>query len=197
MTEKHFYEHGFETGETPEDRQSRRSAKKGGGFLEFLIILFVAFALVFGVVRPFVLEAFYIPSESMVPTLEVGDRVFVNKFVYRFGEPQRGDIVVFKSVEGGEEELIKRIVALPGDKIAVQDGVLFVNGEPQEEPYLNAQFSDSEHFGPTTVSGGEVFVMGDNRDNSRDSRFFGPVPIENIEGEAFVSFWPPSHIGFL
>ncbi len=163
--------------------------------MEFLVILAVAFVLVFGFVRPFVLEAFRIPSESMVPTLLVGDRVFVNKFIYRFTEPERGDVVVFESVNGGEEDLIKRVVGLPGDSIEVRDGVLFVNGERREEPYLNRRFPDSGFYGPTTVPPNHLFMMGDNRPNSRDSRFFGPVPFENIEGEAFVIFWPPSHIG--
>ena len=194
MTEKDFYEQGFETGISPEERQSRRP-KKGGGFVEFLVIVLVAFALVFGFVRPFVLEAFYIPSESMVPTLEVGDRVFVNKFVYRFSDPGRGDVVVFEDVEGETEDLIKRVVAVGGDRVTFGRGVLRVNGEPQEEPYVNSRFPDNGSYGPTTVPEGHVFVMGDNRGNSRDSRFFGPVPIENIEGEAFVSFWPPSRIG--
>ena len=194
MTEKHFHdEQGFEPGVPPEVRPS----KKGGGFLEFLIILLVAFALVFGVVRPFILEAFYIPSESMVPTLEIGDRVFVNKFVYRFSEPERGDIVVFKSTEDGNEDLIKRVVGVPGDSIEVRDGVLFVNGERQEEPYVNVRFPDNSSYGPATVPPGHVFAMGDNRANSRDSRFFGAVPIESIEGEAFAIFWPPSRIGLL
>jgi signal peptidase I len=198
MTGKDFYEPGFETGETSGEQQSGRSPKKGGGFVEFLVILLVAFALVFGFVRPFVLEAFWIPSESMVPTLEVGDRVFVNKFVYRFTEPERRDIVVFHSVEDDEEDLIKRIVALPGDSVAVENGALYVNGEPQVEPYLNNEdFLDEGSYGPTRISEGEVFVMGDNRNNSRDSRFFGPVPMENIEGEAFVVFWPPAHIGVI
>src|SRR5215210_5058761 len=198
MTGRHFHERGFETGESSEEHQGGRSLKKGGGFVEFLVILLVAFALVFGFIRPFVLEAFWIPSESMVPTLEVGDRVFVNKFVYRIREPERGDIVVFQSVEGDAEDLIKRIVAVPGDSVAVENGVLSVNGEPQVEPYVNAGFPDDDSFfGPMGVPEGEVFVMGDNRANSRDSRFFGPVPIENIEGEAFASFWPPSRIGLL
>jgi signal peptidase I len=197
VTEKHFYEQGFETGVDPEGRPGRRSSRKTGGFLEFVIILVVAFALVFGFVRPFVLEAFYIPSESMVPTLLVGDRVFVNKFIYRFAEPERGDIVVFESVNGGEEELIKRIVAVPGDSVAVRGGVLSVNEEPQNEPYLNREIPDDSFFGPTRLSEGEVFVMGDNRANSADSRVFGPLPIENIEGEAFMRFWPPPRIGGL
>ena len=163
-----------------------------------MVILLIAFALVFGFIRPFVLEAFYIPSKSMVPTLKVGDRVFVNKFIYRFHQPQRDDIIVFKSVEGstegGQEDLIKRVVGLPGDEISVQDGVLFVNGERQEEPYVNQRSPDTSSFGPETVPKGEVFVMGDNRADSLDSRFFGPVPLENIEGKAFLIFWPPGHI---
>jgi signal peptidase I len=196
MTDKHFHERGFEAGASPEVQRERPS-KRGGGFLEFVIIVLVAFALVFGVVRPFVLEAFYIPSESMVPTLLVGDRVFVNKFVYRFSEPQRGDIVVFQSVEGGDEDLIKRVVGLPGDHVAVYNGELFVNGERQEEPYVYATFPDDSSYGPTTVPQGHVFVMGDNRANSRDSRYFGPLPIENVEGEAFVTFWPLSRVKIL
>jgi len=198
VTEKRFYEQGFETGNGREERSGRRSPRKGGGFLEFMVILLVAFALVFGFVRPFVLEAFYIPSESMVPTLEVGDRVFVNKFVYRFWEPERGDIIVFRSVEGEGEDLIKRVIGAPGDRVAVRNGVLHVNGEPQEESYLrDGRPLDRGPYGPTRLSEGEVFMMGDNRGNSRDSRFFGPVPLENIEGEAFVIFWPPWRIGLL
>ena len=200
MTEKHSQdERRLETDETSEDVPESRSSKRGsGGFLEFLVILLVAFALVFGFVRPFVLEAFYIPSESMVPTLEIGDRVFVNKFVYRFWGPERGDIVVFRSVEGGDEDLIKRVVGLPGDRVTSRRGTLRINGEAQEEPYLNdSGRPDREIYGPTRVPEGEVFVMGDNRNNSADSRFFGPVPMENIEGEAFMIFWPPSHAGLL
>src|SRR5215212_7627808 len=112
MTEKDFSEQGFEAEAASEERQESPPAKKSGGILEFLIIALIAFALVFGFVRPLVIEAFYIPSESMVPTLRVGDRVFVNKFVYRFWEPEKGDIVVFRSVEGDQEDLIKRVVAL-------------------------------------------------------------------------------------
>jgi signal peptidase I len=198
MTEKDSSEQGFEAGKAPEERQEDPPAKKSGGILEFLIIVLVAFALVFGFVRPFIIEAFYIPSESMVPTLLVGDRVFVNKFVYRFSEPQRGDIIVFKSVEGDDEDLIKRVIGAPGDRVAIINGVLHVNGEPQEESYVRDDRPlDEGDYSRTKLSEGEVFVMGDNRANSRDSRFFGPVPIENIEGEAFFRFWPPWRMGLL
>src|ERR687886_2110632 len=171
MTEKDSSEQGFEAGKAPEERQEDPPTKKSGGFLEFLIIVLVAFALVFGFVRPFVLEAFYIPSESMVPTLEVGDRVFVNKFIYRFSKPERGDIIVFQSVEAEDQTLIKRVVGVEGDEIRVQSGLLFVNGEAQNEPYLN--------------------------DAGPSNDFYGPLPLENVEGEAFLRFWPLSKIGTL
>ena len=201
MSEKPYYEeHHFQTSsqETRRERRARRRVpRKSGGAIEFVVILLISFALVFGFVRPFVVEAFYIPSQSMVPTLKVQDRVLVNKFIYRFSEPERGDIVVFQSVEGSREELIKRVVGLPGDEIAVRDGKLFVNGEPQSEPYVNKKFPDRSTFAPTKVPKGHYFMMGDNRANSRDSRFFGPVPEKNIEGEAFLRFWPLNRIGSL
>lgn len=201
MAEKPYYYDWdrFETGEgkEPDPEPSRPPRKKSGGILEFLLILIVAFALVFGFVRPFVVEAFYIPSGSMIPTLEVGDRVLTNKFIYRFEDPERGDVVVFRSVEGGDEDLIKRVVGVPGDTVSVRDGTLFVNGEAQKEPYVNRDAPDINTYGPMRVPDDSVFCMGDNRSNSRDSRFFGPVPYESIEGEAFVTFWPPSRLGLL
>jgi signal peptidase I len=198
MSEKPYYEEDrFQTSQETRQSRRRRKSKKGGGVVEFLVILLVSFALVFGFVRPFVVEAFFIPSESMVPTLRVGDRVLVNKFIYRFTEPERGDIIVFESVEGGGDDLIKRVVGVPGDEISVRGGKLVVNGEPQKEPYLNRKYPDRSFAAPTTVPEGHVFVMGDNRANSRDSRFFGPVPEKKIEGEAFLLFWPPDRIGGL
>ena len=200
MSEKPSYEEQFDTSISRRARRERRnnaSKKSGGGVLEFLVILLVSFVLVFGFVRPFVVEAFWIPSASMVPTLKYGDRVLVNKFIYRFTEPQRGDIIVFKSVEGDGQDLIKRVVGVPGDEIAVRGGTLFVNGEPQKEPYVNKKFPDRSFYAPTTVPKDHVFAMGDNRANSQDSRVFGPVPEQNIEGEAFLRFWPPDRIGGL
>jgi signal peptidase I len=222
MSEKPYYDdERFQTSrETGREQRRRRRSKKGGGVVEFLVILLVSFALVFGFVRPFVVEAFYIPSESMTPTLRVGDRVLVNKFIYRFTEPERGDIVVFESVEGGGSaperslieritglfrsddpegppDLIKRVVGVPGDEISVRGGRLLVNGEPQREPFVNKKVPDTSSSAPTTVPKNHVFVMGDNRANSRDSRYFGTVPERKIEGEAFLRFWPPDRIGGL
>jgi signal peptidase I len=182
----------------PKSRRELRAErrKKGGGLAGFVLTLIVAFVLVFGVVQPFIVQAFRIPSESMVPTLEVGDRVLANKFIYRFTEPERGDIVVFDSVEN-DDTLIKRVVGVEGDEIRVQGGLLFVNGETQEEPYLNEEEPFRGYYGPLTVPEGHVFVMGDNRGNSADSRVFGPVPLDNIKGEAFMRFWPISKLGGL
>jgi signal peptidase I len=190
-------DHGEPIKSRRELRREREKKKRKSGMLEFLVIMLVAFVLVFGFVRPFVVEAFRIPSESMVPTLEVGDRVLANKFIYRFTEPARGDVVLFDSVEeGSEDTLIKRVAGVEGDEIRVQGGTLFVNGEPQDEPYLNQYVPDqSTPYGPETVPKDHVFVLGDNRGNSGDSRVFGPVPVENIKGEGFLVFWPPTHIG--
>ncbi len=194
MAEKPYY-HDEQVQTSSEER--RPATKKGGGALEYLVILLVSFALVFGFVRPFVMEAFWIPSASMIPTLQIGDRVLVNKFIYRFTEPEHGDIIVFQSVDSSNEDLIKRVVGLPGDKIAVRGGKLFVNGEPQKEPYTNKKVPDRSFFAKTTVPKNHVFVMGDNRGNSADSRVFGTLPKKNIEGEAFLRFWPPDRIGLL
>lgn len=155
----------------------------------------LSLVLMFGVVRPFVAEMFLIPSESMNPTLEVGDRVVVNKFIYRFVEPEKGDLVLFEEPAGEGPIAIKRVVGTPGDKIAVWDGVLFVNGERQKEPYVDHQRADSTFFGPEIVPEGGVFVMGDNRTNSLDSRSYGTVPAEDVLGRVFLRLWPPDRVG--
>ena len=181
-----------------EPNQVRQAVKKKLPLhLDLLLQLLVMLVLVFGILKPFVMEAFWIPSGSMIPTLEIGDRVFVNKFIYRFTEPERGDIIVFESVDNGEEDLIKRVVGVPGDEIAVRSGKLFVNGKPQKEPYTNKKLPDRSSFTKTTVPKNHVFVMGDNRASSADSRVFGALPEKNIEGEAFLRFWPPDRIGLV
>jgi signal peptidase I len=170
--------------------------------LELPVILLVSFALVFGFVRPVIASPFYVGSGSMVPTLEVWDRVLINKLTYRFTEPERGDIVLFESPDGAEEPLIKRVVGLPGETLELRDGVLFVDGKKVEEPYLRRRacvrgMPRTCSFGPKTVPRGHVFMMGDNRTNSLDSRFFGPVPEEDLIGESLFRFWPPGRVGLL
>jgi signal peptidase I len=167
----------------------------------------VEWALVIGgalvvalLIRTFLLAAFYIPSPSMVPTLEEGDRVLVNKLSYKLHDVNRGDIVVFERPESepdqGIEDYIKRVIALPGEVVEGRQGQVIVNGRQLEEPYLpdGAQTSD---FGPETVPSGRVWVMGDNREVSVDSRRFGAIPTSKIVGRAFVRIWPLSHLGFL
>ena len=165
--------------------------------VQFTVVLLVSFAVLFGFIRPFVMEAFYVPTESMVPTLEVGDRLLASKFIYLFSEPERGDIVIFEDPEGEEVDFIKRVVGLPGDRIMVVRGSLYVNGELQQEPYLNYEQPDQSIYGPISVPDGYIFVMGDNRANSADSRIFGPVPEKYIVGEACLRVWPLNQFGSL
>jgi signal peptidase I len=186
--------------QTHQDRQAAK--KKLPLFLDLLLQLLLCLALVFGVVKPFVAEAFYIPSPSMVPTLEIGDRVLVNKFIYRFSDPQRGDIIVFRSEAEGGVDLIKRVVGLPGDKVELLHGQVFLNGQRQNEPYVVNKpcvsgMPKTCSYGPVTVPQGHYFVMGDNRAKSADSRFIGPVPKKAILGEAFLRLWPPARVGLL
>jgi signal peptidase I len=171
--------------------------KRTGSLIGLLLSLLATLIVLFGLIRPFVVEAFYVPSESMVPTLEVSDRVLVNKFIYYFAEPERGHIVVFEveTTSGAEEHLVKRVVGLPGDEIAVREGVLLVNGVPQKEPYLNPALPDQSSFGPIEVPPEHVFVMGDNRSRSADSRFIGPVPETEIAGKVILRVWPPNRLG--
>ncbi len=177
-----------------EERTGRSTALRT--LLELPVILLISFVLVFGFVRPVIAAPFYVGSESMVPTLEVWDRVLINKLAYDLDEPERGDIVLFRSPEGGEDPLIKRVVGLPGDTIEVRHDRLFLNGEPQREPYVNDEYLKLQtSFGPLEVPADHVFVMGDNRGNSQDSRVFGPVPEENLIGEALFRFWPPGRAG--
>ena len=185
------------------EREEVSKTKKEWGAWALFMILVVAVDLVFGFVRPFVVEPMRVPSASMAPTLQPGDRVLTNKFVYDFANPAKGDLVVFESVdERKDEEIVKRVVGLPGDEISVQQGVLLVNDEQPYEPYLATQEESPAHetpgvssFGPTVVPRDHVFVMGDNRTNSYDSRFFGPVPEENLVGEVSTRFWPPGRLG--
>lgn len=160
------------------------------------------------VVKTFLFQAFYIPSASMEPTLEKGDRVLVNKLSYDLGDVNRGDVVVFElpSEEVGPDgikDLIKRVIGLPGDVIETREGVVFVNDRRLEEPYLTegtvtGDPSSGNNPGITrqTVPDGMVFVMGDNRSNSHDSRYAdrGPIPIDSIVGRAFVLVWPLTDI---
>jgi signal peptidase I len=171
---------------------------------------FVAIVLAL-VIRTLFVQAFEVPSESMVNTLLIGDHLLVGKFIYgtkipftdkrvlTFKDPQRGDIIVFKSGFPPPKDIfIKRCIGVPGDTIQVKDKILYVNGKPQVEPYvinrddrdLPAVVAPRDNFGPITVPAGKYFMMGDNRDFSYDSRFWGFVPRKSIQGQAWVIYWP-------
>ena len=152
------------------------------------------------VVKTFLIQAFYIPSESMVPTLKVGDRVLVNKLSYSTGDVERGDIVVFSRPGGpgadGIADLIKRVVALPGETVEGRDGHVYVDGEQLAEPYLEPEVTTSP-FPPYVVPDDHLWLMGDNRGSSDDSRRFKGVPMDDVVGRAFVIIWPPSELDTL
>jgi signal peptidase I len=151
--------------------------------------------LVFGV-RTFVAEPIGVPSGSMAPTLRPGDSVLVNKVAYRFGDPRRRDVVVFRRPRSSEL-MLKRIVGVGGDRVGVEDGVLFVNGRAVREPFVDRRLVDSVYFGPVRVPPDAVFVMGDLRSNSLDSRAFGAVPRGGILGRVDLRIWPLREAGGL
>lgn len=160
-------------------------------------------------IRTFIVQAFKIPSGSMLPTLKIGDHLLVNKFIYGvkipfkgttiipIKNPKSGDIIVFKFPEDPKLDYIKRVVGVGGDRVAVRNKKVFVNGKPLKDDYavfkdphiLPAGAGPRDNFGPVVVPEGKVFVMGDNRDNSYDSRFWGFVPNEDIRGKALVLYW--------
>lgn len=199
----------------PEARPSEPPAKprtsaRTRSIVEWFAV--IAGALVVAlVVKTFLFQAFYIPSASMEPTLEKGDRVLVNKLSYDLHDVHRGDVIVFELEpdqvgDDGIKDLIKRVIGLPGDVIESRDGVVYVNDRALDEPYLadgmvTGDPSDGQNpaIDRQTVPEGHVFVLGDNRSNSADSRYpyRGPIPIDSIVGRAFVLVWPPGDVGSL
>lgn len=189
---------------------------------ELPVLFFVALLIAF-LVKTFLAQAFYIPSSSMVPQLQLYDRVVVSKPAYKFHAPHRGDIVVFDAPRGsfqseperstlrrlwhfvGEriglvqpstDEFIKRVIGVPGETVQGKDGKVWIDGRELREPYLPEGVYTSD-FGPLTVPKGMLWVMGDNRSNSADSRFFGPIEQDTVVGRAIVRVWPPSRASFL
>jgi signal peptidase I len=203
----------------------RRSREKQGAlaFLrELPVLLLVAFVLAL-LIKTFLVQAFFIPSASMEPTLQIGDRVLVNKVPYHFHPPRRGDIIVFSDphpaatehrnavsaffhwlTEGlgvsnnPEKDFIKRVIGLPGDTVEIDDrGTVFVNGKALTEPYISP-VHDNRPYGPIHVPPKSLFVLGDNRTLSNDSRFgLGFIPYDKVVGRAFVIIWPPSRVRWL
>jgi signal peptidase I len=154
--------------------------------LDILETLILAVVLYFGINA--VSARVRVDGFSMRPTLQDGEYILINKLAYTLGEPMRGDIVVFVFPVNPEEDLIKRIIGLPGDTITIQDGSLSINGVVVNEPYINAP---PAYNGTWQVSEGELFVLGDNRNDSRDSHQWGLLPVENVIGRAVLIYWPP------
>ena len=190
--------------------------KKARPFWRELPILVVIALVVAVLIKTFLVQAFFIPSASMEDTLLINDRVMVNKLAYSFGDIERGHIIVFddpRREDGGstesiparvvrnlaesiglstpQSEFIKRVIAVGGDTIEIDRGVVILNGQPLDEPYVHPD-SAMPRFEPITIPPDHVFVMGDNRDVSQDSRVFGPIPHDEVVGRAFVLIWPPS-----
>jgi signal peptidase I len=206
---------------------SKRGSSAGSSILELVLIVAVALGLALAI-QAFLVKPYRIPSESMVPTLEVGQRVLVNRIGSRFGEPSVGDVVVFHPPAGAEASppdqcgepprtgaacdtptsqradvnFIKRVVGAPGDRIAVRDGHVIRNGKRADEPFISNTCAGDAGAGcnfprPITVPPDHYFMMGDNRGESDDSRFWGPVPKSWVIGNAFATYWPPDRIGVL
>jgi len=200
-----------------------KSAPYRPGMLELLDSGLIAFALVFFIIRPFAVQAFYIPSASMEPTLlghdkgkfvaiapgevytnTVHDRILVNKFIYRLRVPGRGDIVVFRAppdaltIPNDHTDYIKRVVGLPGVEVEIRaDEGVFINGRKLDEPYIRDGYQVDYPYGPIRLHRGQYFVMGDNRRDSNDSHKWGPLDGNRILGKAMLIFWPPGRLSLV
>jgi len=173
----------------PEQPKAPTSAKSHlREWLETIIIALVVALLI----RAFVVQVYLVEGESMEPTLHTSERLLVNKFIYRFRRPAPGEIVVLQDPAQPKRELIKRVIAVAGETVEVKKGVVYINGKPMKETYKNTMFTVYPDVAPVTVPDGKIFVMGDNRGRSLDSRMIGSIPLKKVEGEAFFLFWPPS-----
>jgi signal peptidase I len=195
--------HGNSTGEVPLNEPRSKRASGARAFFDWVVVVAVALLVAF-VVRGFVLAHFVVEGQSMATTLDTGDRVFVNKLSYRLHDPNRGDVVVLHQITGAtERDLIKRVVGLPGETIEMTGCVVRITepggDAPQilDEPYLDEADRAPGSCGPDVTSqvvpDEHVFVMGDNRDGSQDSRMLGPIKEDDLVGRAFVVFWPRDH----
>jgi len=185
-----------------------KEIRKKSTFREYAEAIIVALLLAL-FIRTFVVQAFKIPSGSMEPTLLIGDHILVNKFIYGtkipftsirllpLQKPQKGDVVVFIYPLDPSKDFIKRVVAVEGDTVKITNKKLFINGVEAADPHavykedtvFPAEVQKRDNFGPVTVPPGNIFVLGDNRDRSLDSRFWGFVPLEDLRGKAFIIYW--------
>ncbi len=170
--------------------------EKRSGFLRFLVdiletlvlslVLFVSINMISARIR--------VDGASMQPTLVSGEYVVINRLSYRLGSPQRGDIIVFHFPRDPKEEYIKRLIGLPGDEVEVKNGSVYVNGQLLDESYLNVKM---DYYGTWRIPAGQLFVLGDNRNNSSDSHDWGTVPMDYVVGKAVLVYWPPPAWGLI
>jgi len=189
-----------------ESKKKGNAERKKGILREYLEAAAIAVLLAL-FIRAFVVQAFKIPSGSMEPTLLVGDHILVNKFIYGIkapfinktmipiGDPKRGDIIVFIYPLDRKKDFIKRVIGLPGDEIRIAHNRISINGKPYNDPHAVYEDNGGENknLGPFTVPEGSLFVMGDNRDHSYDSRYWGFVPVESVKGKAVIIYWSWPH----
>ncbi|MFD2628365.1 signal peptidase I [Oceanobacillus kapialis] len=179
-----------------------KQKEKKNEWLDWLKALLIAFGLAF-IVRTFLFAPIVVDGPSMLPTLHDRDQMIINKISYRFSDPERFDIVVFHASE--QKDFIKRVIGLPGEQVAVRDNVLYINDEPVEEPFWTDQtemYTDDFELeelpgGYETVPEGHVFVLGDNRSNSTDSRILGPIPMDQVVGKTSLRYWPFDRIDII
>ncbi len=194
----------------------QKNRKRKGAIREYAEAILIALAVAL-FIRTFVVQAFKIPSGSMIPTLEIGDHILVNRFIYGFRipytrvrllpftMPQRGDVIVFVYPEDNSKDFIKRVIGIGGDTVEIRDKRIFLNGQPWEDPHgvytdprvMPRNMDPRDNFGPVKVPSDQLFVMGDNRDNSRDSRYWGFVHVGEVKGKAFLIYysWDSSNHG--
>lgn len=187
---------GVEPGGDDDEEAAPHRSSSARIFVDWVVVIVIALLVAF-LVRGFVLAHFVVDGSSMSPTLESGDRVFVNKLSYRLHDPNRGDVVVLHQISGASErDLIKRIIGLPGEEIEMRSCQVFIDGAALSEPYLDPATMNGNcggDFEPVQVPAESIFVMGDNRGGSQDSRQLGPIDRDDLVGRAFVVFWPTSN----
>ncbi|MBI4377512.1 MAG: signal peptidase I [Nitrospinae bacterium] len=175
--------------------------KKKSIVREYAEAIIIALLLAF-IIRTFVVQAFKIPSGSMIPTLQIGDHILVNKFIYRFTDIKKGDIIVFKFPRDESRDFIKRVIGLPGDKIEIKNKRVYINDTLLNESYAyheeegGSSYHPRDNFGPIIIPENKFFVMGDNRENSMDSRFWGFLDKYKVRGKAFIVYWSWDSLNF-
>ena len=164
---------------------------------EGVLIVAAAFAVSL-LIQAYVMKTFVVPTGSMLPTIQLNDRILTNRLAYRLGEPEIGDVVVFENPDGDGPPLVKRVTGIEGQIIDVREGWLYLDGVKQEEPWVSTERrGEASLLDPVALEEGTVWLMGDNRVGSSDSRTFGPVPEDSLLGEALLVYWPPRSFGLL